>query len=373
MTQLSEFYHIADFIDTFALGHYARVLEAVDQRTRQTVAFKVLRTEHLSAGGDLRWEYRAFGSEADLLTRLANTPSIVRLRDCGYISTGSEAPAGGEIVSFGLDVAAFRDQTHDFAERDWRPYLSLEYLPRTHNLLYLMKPNQQGARWRLPTEEGLALGLQFAQFLQAAHQQHIVYLDHKLEHVYWDGARLHIIDLNSSRLLDQRTGEAQFYRLDIHNLCVGVLYPIFTGMSPQKMPLRPQPSGVMEVESRYREITSLDFGVEPTLSQSVQDLLQRGAAMQIETIEAFIEGLRRVAAQHGWDFPQQYTSPISRDVRDQTRTGLRKLREGQEALRTARDQFREALILDGLPPEMEDELRRLVKAINDMLNHRVVP
>ena len=55
------------------------------------------------------------------------------------------------------------------------------------------------------------------------------------------------------------------------------------------------------------------------------------------------------------------------------RAGLRRLREGQENIREARDLFREALIQDGITPDMEAELRRMVKLINDMLSHRVIP
>src|SRR5690606_13854228 len=107
----------------------------------------------------------------------------------------------------------------------------------------------------------------------------IVYLDHKLEHVYWDGKLLRVIDLNSSRQLEGAATDAQQYRMDIHNLCVGILYPIFTGMSPQKTALRPQPGSQQEVEDRYRDVTDLDFGMEPTLSTALQTLLQRGAAV----------------------------------------------------------------------------------------------
>lgn len=374
MTHLSDVYTIDNYIDTFALGHYARVFDAQDQRSGRNVAFKLLRPEHLSPDGDIRWEYRAFPHEAELLTTLADSPCVVPMHDCGFIASGDDAPTGGEIVSFGADITAFREAVPDYAAQNWRPYLALENLPRVLNLFYLMKPSQQNTRWRLPTEEGLALGLQFAQFLQVAHSRGVAYLDHKLEHVYWDGSRLQVIDLNSSRRLDaNRTGEAQYIRMDVHNLCVGILYPVFTGLSPQKTTLRPQPSNQSEVEARYSDITSLDFGVEPTLSQSLQDLLQRGAAMQIEDAGDFIAGLQQVAALHGWDFNEHYTSPNSRDARDHMRVGLRKLREGQTALREARDQFREAAILDGITEDLEDELRRMVKAANDMLNHRVIP
>lgn len=373
MTTLVELYRIDNYIDTFALGHYARVLDALDRRTGQNVAFKVLRPEHLSSNGDIKWEYRAFANEADLLMKLGGSPYVVDLLDCGYLSTPSEAPAGGDIESFKQDILGFIQAMPDYAERRWRPYLSLQNLPRTHNLLYLMKPSQQDVRWRLPSEEGLALALQFSEVLKLAHQQGIVYLDHKLEHVYWDGAQLRIIDFNSSRQLEGTAGDTYHYLMDLHSLCVGILYPIFTGITATKTPIRPQPGTLNDVENRYRNVTQLDFGVEPTLSVALQELLQQGASMELESVEDFVAGLHRVAALHGWDFPHHYTSPASRDARGQMRAGLRRLREGQNHLREARDLFREAAIQDGITEDLEEELRRLVKAVNEMLNNRVIP
>jgi len=374
MTDLAELYSIDNFIDTFALGHYARVLAAVDQRSKQNVAFKVLRPEHLDANGNIRWEYRAFANEAELLVKLRDSPHVVDLIDCGYISTPSENPADGRIVSYQGNVAGFIHAQPEHARKGWRPYLALPQLPRTNNLFYAMKPAQAGVRWRLPTEEGLALAIQFAHVLEMAHEQSIVYLDHKLEHLYWDGLKLEVIDFNSSRQLDSNTNsDAHFLRMDIHNLCVGILYSVFTGLSPQKTTLRPQPSNRSAVEARYQDITSLDFGVEPTLSPALQQLLQRGANMEIETVDEFLEQLQQVAAVHGWDFPNQYTTAADRDGRGQMRAALRKLRAGQASIREARDLLFDAAILDDISEDMEEELRRLVKVANDMLNHRVIP
>ena len=374
MTQLPDLYRIDNFIDTFALGHYARVLDALDRRTGQSIAFKVMRPEHIDADGDMRWEYRAFGNEAQILTRLWHSPNVVKLYDCGYISDLAEAPRKGEIVSFQNNIRGFVETMAQYAEVGWRPYLALENLPRHNSLFYLMKPNRPNQRWRLPSEEGLSLAVQFSDLLALAHSYRIVYLDHKLEHVYWDGINLKVIDFNSSRQLDGDRGEAPGqYSKDVHNLCVGVLYTIFTGMSPQKTSLRPQPSSRDAVEARYADIEHLDFSEEGSLSAGVCDLLQRGAAQQIETIQEFINGLQRVAAQHGWDFPNYYTTDASRQAREQTRAGLQRLRLGHENLREARDLFREALIQDGITPDLEDELRRLVLVINEMLNQRALP
>ncbi|MFN8377918.1 MAG: hypothetical protein U0452_04530 [Anaerolineae bacterium] len=374
MAQLDDLYRIDHFIDTFALGHYARVLEAFDRRSGHAVAFKLLRPEHMQADGELRWEIRAFANEADLLTKLAGSPHVVKLIDSGYVEAGGEAPSGGEIETFGTDAVAFSRAMPEFAARGWRPFLALENLPRANNLFYAMRPDRQTMRLRLPTEEGLSLALQFAEMLRMAHRQGIVYLDHKLEHLYWDGVHLRVIDLNSSRQLDGGgSGSASFVRLDIHNLCVGVMYSAFTGLSPQKAALRPQPGPTSDVEQRYQEVTTLDFGIEPTLSPALQELLQRGAAMQIETMDEFIEGLHEVAAIHGWDFPGRYTNPASRDARAQVRAGLARLRRGEDSLREARDLFRDAAIIEGISPDLEAEMRRLVIAINDMLNGRAIP
>lgn len=374
MPPLSDLYQLNNFIDTFALGHYARVLDALDRRSGVSVAFKVMRPEHLDASGDMQWEYRAFGNEAEILTRLWHSPNIVKLVDCGFISDREEAPRAGEINSFQGDIRGFCDSLARFAAAGWRPYLALENLPRAHSLFYLMKPNKPSKRWRLPSEEGLALALQFSELLALAHSNKIVYLDHKLEHVYWDGRHLKVIDFNSSRILeDDRNLAPQQYQKDVHNMCVGVLYTIFTGMSPQKGSLRPQPSSRDAVERRYTDIDSLDFSMEPSLSAGIGELLQRGAGEQIESAREFINGLQRAAAEHGWQFPDYYTSSASSDARVQMRTGLQKLREGQLNIRDARDLFREALIQDGISRDLEDELRRLVVALNEMLNARVVP
>ncbi|MBN1681412.1 MAG: hypothetical protein JW966_14115 [Anaerolineae bacterium] len=372
---LSDLYHIDNYIDTYALGHYARVLEAENCQTGQAVAFKVMRPEHLSDDGTPQWEAQAFINEADLLVRLAHNPATVRLYDCGYISASGERPDGGQLLSLGTNIATFHENLYPCIARRWRPYLALELLPRFHNLFYLMKPNSaDGVHRRLPTEEGIDLAMQFAGFLRDAHEQRIVYLDHKLEHVYWDGITLRVIDLNSSKVIETGTHTLdQSLTQDIHNLCVGILYPIFTGLSPQNGRLTPQPASQTEVEQRYADVTDLDFGVEPSLSPSIQEVLQQGARREILNVRALITGLERVGGRHGWDTPQLHTMPSLRQARDQMRAGLTQLRSGQEALRQARETLLEAVILDDINEDMEAELRRLLSKINDALNQRVIP
>ena len=183
-----------------------------------------------------------------------------------------------------------------------------------------------------------------------------------------------VIDLYSSQMIQAGTHTLdQSLAQDIHNLCVGILYPVFTGLSPQKGALMPQPASQTEVEQRYSDVNNLDFGVEPTLSQAVQDVLQRGARRDIPNVRTFVTGLERAALRHGWELPGQHTSPALRDARSRMRAGLAELRDGQDALRRARESLLEAVILDDINKDMEAELRRLLAQINEALNARAIP
>jgi len=372
MTALNDIYQVGNFIDTFALGHYARVYEALDLRVNQVVALKIMRAEHLTPDGQPKWESEAFINEADLLLMLADLPEVMQLYDCGYIETSDAYPAAGEVQSFGTNLNAFREAFYPHLGKGWRPYLALEYLPRQNNLLYLMKPAKAGERRRLPSEEGIDLALQFGALLYRAHERGVVYLDHKLEHVYWDGQSLRVIDWNSSKKVSDSSTEQQKIN-DLHNLCVGILYPIFTGASPQKGSLRPQPAGQQEVEARYEGINQLDFALEPTLSRALTTLLERGARKQIETATGFLADMQRAALRFGWDFPGQKPTEALTYARQQTRIGLAKLRESQEAARQAREYLLEAATLDDINEDMEAELRRLLGCIGDFLNTRTIP
>ncbi|MCI0712923.1 MAG: hypothetical protein L0154_22400 [Chloroflexi bacterium] len=369
---LSDIYQIGNFIDTFALGHYARVLDAIHLPTGRTVAFKVMRPEHRAPDERPRWEAQAFVHEVTLLTRLEEHPVPMKFYDCGYVSTDSEYPHDGNIMSFGRDVQAFGDALYEANIDGWRPYIALEYLPREHNLLYVMK-GSNGKRRRLPTEEGIDLAQQFGNLLAYAHERRIIYMDHKLEHLYWNGKTLRVIDWNSSKIVDNPTNIEQQRRKDLHNMCVGVLYPIFTGMSSQRGALRPQPGSLAEVNERYEDIGHLDFGSDPTLSTTIIQLLEGGAKEQYSTAYEFLKKLERAAHRFGWQTPTLTPVPMLVEARDKMRSGLTKLRMAEDLIRDARESFLSAAIMDGINEDMEEELRRLMKEVSDFLNERVIP
>lgn len=375
MPALTHIYTIGNFIDTYALGHYARVLDATDLRDGRQIALKVMRPEHCNPDDAPRWEAQAFVHEADLLKRLSRSSTAIRFYDCGYLSTSAEYPADGEIVSYGTSVDAFREGLFTHNAKGWRPYLALENLPRHHNLLYLMKPTHPDQHRRLPTEEALNLAMQFGKLLFEAHELNIFYMDHKLEHVYWDGQKLRIIDWNSSKWVDPNGVQVleQTRRKDLHNLCVGILYPIFTGRSPQRGDLRPQPAGQQDVDARYADINHLDFSGEPTLSSMITDLLELGARQDLNNASAFLQQVEKIATHFGWEFRFEHTDPTLLQAREHVQLGLKNLRDSTELARQAREALLEAATLEGINEDMESEIRRLLKDINDYLNARVIP
>ena len=373
MTKTTDLYDLGNFIDTFALGHYARVVEAIDRRDNTQVALKVMRPEHVAPDEAPRWEAQAFVNEVELLKSLARSNTPIRFYDCGFIQATGDYP-DGEIVSHRIDIAAFRDNLFARNAAGWRPYIALEYVPRHQSLLYLMKDTLEGQRRRLPTEEGLSLAMQFGNLLIDAHEQQIFYLDHKLEHVYWDGTKLRVIDWNSSKRIEgtPQTLEKQQQK-DLHNLCVGILYPIFTGRSPQRGDLRPQPAGQQDVESRYTDVQNLDFSEDSSLSHYIIDLLERGARQEYMSAEAFLLQVEQVATHFGWEFRFQNTNPSLSQAREHIRQGLEKLRASSDLAREARDILMEAAIIDDINDDTEREVRRLMKAITAYLNARVIP
>ena len=68
------------------------------------------------------------------------------------------------------------------------------------------------------------------------------------------------------------------------------------------------------------------------LSEGIVELLQRGAAENITTIQEFINGLQRVATQHGWQFSDYYTNPATSQAREQMRAGLQRLRQADRSM-----------------------------------------
>lgn len=375
MTEIREqdfnlLYDAERFID-FAKGYYARVFKAYDLVQGRHVAFKILRPEHLKQN-KMNWEYQAFSLEANLLQHWHNQSCVVQLYDCGFVHDRSEMPHSGKIVSFQTDVQAFADLMPEFHQRGWRPFICEELLPETYNLFLLLREFNQGHRRRLPTYEGLDLCLQFANLMYSAHSDSIVYLDAKLEHFYWNGTDLCVIDWNSSKILprNSKSGEAEAQKKqDIRNFVIGVMYPVFTGVPAEGHAFVERPSNRQDIAGRYQAVRELDFGMEPSLDTSLIDIMQKGSNWQYQNIEQYLSDLRNCAKAYGWINPGESSSPHITKSREFVQRGLAELREAQSKAEQARKSFLLAAERDG----DNQEVRRLIELTRTFLDHRVIP
>lgn len=373
MTSLQQIFEVGQYIDTNALGYSARVARATHWVSGQDVAFKILRLEHLQ---DVK-VWKQFAIESYLLEMLRDTSAMVKIVDYGFVSDSDrEIPASGDIISYKDHMKQFGQEMPTRMNGGWRPYIALELLPAENNLLNLARGADGDGRrpLRLPTEEGLSLAMQFCEFLLTAHARQVVYWDHKPEHVYWDGSRLRLIDLNVSRFLTPDLGErvkAAEKTKDLRYMLMGALYTAFTGRDFrfQHQAPQPTPSSPHTVEHRFNGLSHLDFSMEeallPNLGELINEALQPTSEM---TVEKFLDRLRQLAATIGWDagYP---VSEEARAARREIQQGLSALRRAQENLNQARQHFLSARALNPSDPESE----RLYREASEFHQRRVLP
>lgn len=376
MTGISELYDIRpNFIDKDALGFSARVTKAISLRTGDDVAIKVLRLEHL----DDAEVWGRFSTESKLLHLLKEQPAIVNFSDCGYLSDVSQScPTNGEIISLGTNVEEFSENLAKYRKKRWRPYLALELIPAKHSLLMLIR----GANGdnlnpiRLPTEEGINLALQFLEILVEMHRNDAIYVDHKPEHVYWDGQQLRIIDFNVSMFLEKESSlsvKALGKQEDLRNFIKGVLYTVFTGRDfryqNQNRAPTAAPSDPKAVREKFSLVDHLDFGMQETLLPQLVELMNHSMTDPKLNAEGLLDGFQNCAAMLGWSSAKYPASSESILARKEILIGLSALREAQQKLQEARNHFLEA----GLHNPADKEGSRLYLETSAFYQKRVLP
>ena len=374
MTAFTKLYHRGSFIDAVAYGHYARTFEATDHRRGEAVAFKLLRREHIAK--EKMWH--TFVIEARLLAHFADHPHVVQLLDCGFVNATLEFPEPGEpIHSLQLDVEAFAEQLTDYFKQEWRPYLALALHPESANLYVRLKEANETTpsfRRRLTTEEGLRLALQYANLLQQAHQDDIVYMDAKLPHYYWEDEHLTVIDWNVARDLrrDGHESDPQLQKnKDIRNFILGVLFPVFTGTTVDNGLFDPQPSTHEAVAQRHDNVSELHFDTrspETYIPSSLIHIMKQGANWNYTSAAQLLEDLRAVAQEYGLDSKGDPVEDKDR-CRILMRQGINEIRQAQAHLYKSVH-----LLMNACGADMNNqEAERLLRLAQHFYDHRILP
>jgi hypothetical protein len=208
------------------------------------------------------------------------------------------------------------------------------------------------------------------------HENNVVYIDHKPEHVYWDGHSLRLIDFNVSQTIDalSQTEKESLKRTDMRHFMAGVLYTVFTGLdfkmqSPGSRVIA-NPSDPTAVTSKFAGVTHLDFGMEPELLTPLVRLIQHTYSLEAQTTAAeFLTELRRCAALAGLDGPSPQVKEHDRRARLEVQAGLAKLHDAQRLLEEARQHFLNAT---SHQPSDQDCLR-LYRQSSEFYAQRLLP
>lgn len=229
---------------------------------RRTAAIKLMRPDRVEYALPL------FREETQILSLLRNIPGVVPLIECGFLSfepdsslppedrNASASDLKGEALRYGLDsVHNFLADLEPFTLKGHVPYLAIEKYARGDNLLLLCDTGYNNGRF-LPTLEGLVMGIQICDLLDAAHTRNIIYRDHKILHYYWRAEHngIFMIDWNVAKRSPGGLSveEKQF---DLVQFGARALHYILTGRSaPGALPLGPNKPEEIEAASRTYEV-----------------------------------------------------------------------------------------------------------------------
>ena len=396
--RLGDQYTLTASFDSRAEGHWARVVGARRHDQGDVVALKIMRRAHLASDA----VYKMFCHEARLLDHLgrheATRDRINALRGCGYVRPAPQPRPGRVDLEWCANLDEFEGQIP--ARRpQWLPFLALETIPFERSLLHLAGGLSRAPNQMLPLAEWLDIARQGLRVLAACHDQRIFYIDHKLEHVMWDGKTLRFIDWNVTDWEQDGTGGAPPWSAaivrhktwrDLRHFTALVLFPLLArhtidtesanptgGPASVRHGRRPieAHSGNVSIDRIHLPQGRLDFHEDGTplfdddlkslLTRAVQndpDLGYESAGQYLAALEAYGQRWRETA--EGFD---TYLTGYTARVRDIQRE-LREVEEGlQELLREVTGQ------VGSQPRGVYLEIGRLYRSVKDMRRNIVLP
>jgi serine/threonine protein kinase len=343
-------------------GGFARVYKAQDLAAQRTVAFKILRPEHLDKPEKDRPDYyAAFCREVDLLMSLRGNPKVVEIYDMGYLY----APANSSGRTYQVhkppdgDARGFASMMREAISKKWCPYLVLKLYPSTHSLHSRVAGVHQGTP--LPMIEAVEFNLQLAELLVQLHSQGVVYYDGKPAHAYWDGAQLLLIDWNVSfRVTDQNMlrkigSDANQALLDDLVIAARTFtYPAFVGLEwdTGEPPQSPGTRSAQDVRSRAARQWQGEvdlWGAERFLDEPVKEFLSRAVQSgAYPDAGAFQADVQQCAVKLGWKLDGRFTNTTAAKALQHKRVALRHLRKALEGFMDAEEELVEADVAQSL-------------------------
>jgi serine/threonine protein kinase len=210
---------LTDSLDTWAnevRGSSARVFLGTYRHTngfKRMAAFKFMRPPETEAFDIIEYARPMFIEEVPILYQLRDVPGVMKMIEMGFLqivdnlkipsdsTPGTGRHLAGDLIRLTPDeTEIYLEQIESKIADDWVPYLLLERFYPEENLLRLCDINLNRGNY-FPIEKGLACAVQACQILQFAHENNIVYRDHKIVHYYWNDVqkKLSMIDWNVAK------------------------------------------------------------------------------------------------------------------------------------------------------------------------------
>lgn len=296
---------LRDFAVPEALGSSARVFSLIFPEHAGDYAnhpaIKVMRPDKLEYALPL------FENEIQILDRMKDTPGVTSFLGLAFIKTESgkwpdeiapltkslEAKSSAMNIAGIMDhfspdeTQAFLDELHARTTDGW---LASIILPRRwEDNLYLRCDSgyTRGEFHRsFPILTALEAGHQISQILEAAHENNIVYLDHKVLHYYWNEPRHQVfaLDWNIGRMITNGN-TSEMFEFDVLQFGARALHHLLTG--------RQAPGSVKVGPNRPEDIQNAPHHYEPVWTY---DDHKRLSDQELEVLGKAIKGEYKTAA-----------------------------------------------------------------------------
>ncbi len=247
-----------------------------------------------------RYALPLFENEIRILTTMQDTPGITPMLGLAFLkvseghwpvevaplTTSLAEEASAKQVTGTADVYSPDDAEPFLSEltnRVAEGWLAAILLPRRwEDNLYLRcdAGYTRGEFHRsFPVIQALKAARQIADIMAAAHERHVIYLDHKVLHYYWNDPRqqVFVLDWNIGRLITNNNSE-EVYAFDVLQYSARALHHLLTGrQAPGSVNVGPnRPEDIQNAPKHYEPVWTYDD--QKRLSQDELDVL--GQAIQ---------------------------------------------------------------------------------------------
>jgi hypothetical protein len=247
-----------------------------------------------------RYALPLFENEIRILTTMQDTPGITSMLGLAFLKV-SEGHWPAEVAPLTTSLAEEASANTITGTADvYSPDESVSFLSELTNrvaegwLAAILPPR----RWEdnlylrcdagytrgefhrsFPVIQALKAAKQIADIMAAAHERHVIYLDHKVLHYYWNDPRqqVFVLDWNIGRLITNDNSE-EVYAFDVLQYGARALHHLLTGrQAPGSVNVGPnRPEDIQNAPEHYDPVWTYDD--QKRLTQDELDVL--GQAIQ---------------------------------------------------------------------------------------------